>query len=561
MKKNLKIFVKNKSIILTDKDYKASGGEGDVYRKNDIAFKIYHDVSKMIPEAKIHELNKFDRSNVLNPQNIIFDTKKKAIGFTMGFADNTEYLKRIFVKTFRNKQGITDKDVHNINTKLQETLVDIHKNKFIVADYNEMNILVGDNYTVPYHIDVDSWQTPSFKATAIMETVRDFTVPFGTFSELTDWYAWGVITFQLYTGLHPYRDGRHPNYKPKDWTKRIEDQISVFDKEVKLPSFASDFSMIPNNQLDWYKHIFQKGKRDLPPTIGKLTVGQIQSTIIVSHGKFIINKIKTYDDIIRGVYYYGGKRYVVTNSNIICNDNIKLQFKSLISGHKVELAPCIKDEPIICYQSKDKIKYMTLNRDEIGEIKSDDFMLCNGAIYVVHNGQLIENVFEKFGNIISRTKSLSNIYISSHKLFNGVVTQNILGKCWLAIPFNLGYCTNIHIPELDSVKIIDAKHDGGICIVIYEKNKKYYRTIIYFNKDFNGYDIDTKETTCSSVNFVRLPNKICVLADENKMVLFADHKQKKEVGDTPFSYDVSLYNEFQQVQFVKDKILYSVGMK
>jgi hypothetical protein len=479
----------------------------------------------------------------------------------MEFKDKTEFLKRMFVKTFKDKNGITIQDVHNINIKMQESLIQIHGKNFIVADHNEMNILIGDTYTMPYYIDVDSWQTPNFKATAIMESVRDCTVPFGTFSTLTDWYAWGIITFQLYTGIHPYRDGRHPKYGPKEWLKRAENHISVFNKDVKLPSFANDFSMIPGNLLSWYKYIFEKGKRDLPPVIGILQVGQIQSTIIVSHGDFIIKELHTYDDTIRNVYYYGGKRYVITNKSITCNDNVIIQFQTLIKGHNVEIADCLGDDPIIGYLNKDTVKFMTFNRDEIGTILANELMTYNGAIYTVHNGELYENTFEKFGKIIHRPKALCNIYVYAYKMYNGVVIQDIIGKCWMAVPFEIGSCTNIHIPELDGVKIIDAKHDHGICVVIYAKNKKYYRTIIYFNKAFNGYEIETSETTCSYVNLVRLPNGICALSDDNKMILFKDHRQKKEIGNPPFNYDNMLYNEHMQVQFVNGNKLYSVTMK
>ena len=42
---------------LTDKHFIASGGEGSVFKKNGKAFKIYNDISKMIPVGKIQELS------------------------------------------------------------------------------------------------------------------------------------------------------------------------------------------------------------------------------------------------------------------------------------------------------------------------------------------------------------------------------------------------------------------------------------------------------------------------------------------------------------------------
>ena len=146
-------------------------------------------------------------------------------------------------------------------------------------------------------------------------------------------------------------------------------------------------------------------------------------------------------------------------------------------------------------------------------------------------------------------------------MFKGVVIQDIIGKCWMVVPFEIGSCSNIHIPELDGAKIIDAKHDKGVCIVIHEKNKKYYRSIIFFNKQFDTYTIDTSETSSSDINFIRLPNSICVLSEEQKLILFTNSKQKKEVGDSPVDTTAILYHYHNDVQFTSDNKLYSLKLK
>ena len=91
---------------LTDKHYLASGGEGDVYRKGERAYKIYQDSSKMISIEKIKELSTLRVENILGPQKIIKNTSGKPIGYVGKFLNNSVSLCQLFTKNFR-KTGET----------------------------------------------------------------------------------------------------------------------------------------------------------------------------------------------------------------------------------------------------------------------------------------------------------------------------------------------------------------------------------------------------------------------------------------------------------------------
>jgi len=221
--KTYKVTDKKKIITLTSKEYKAAGGQGTVFCKGNTAYKIYHDPKKMIPVAKIQELSQLKRDSILAPIDPLYDHKtQQAVGFTMRYVKEIEFLCQIFTKTFRNDKSISPTDVVTLVTQMQQDLQYIHSMKSLVADYNEMNFLLDKLISIVLHIDVDSWQTPNFKATAIMSSVRDRTVKFGKFSELTDWFSWAVVTFQMYVGIHPFK-GRHPKYKASEWEKRMDD--------------------------------------------------------------------------------------------------------------------------------------------------------------------------------------------------------------------------------------------------------------------------------------------------------------------------------------------------
>ena len=195
-----------------------------------------------------------------------------------------------------------------------------------------------------------------------------------------------------------------------DWEGRMDDGVSVFDRDVKLPSYCPDFSMVPQLYLGWYKDMFLHGNREIPPDVDKLMVGQAVSRIVVSKGSFIVNLVNTYDDTIKGVYYFYGKRYVVTNSFVYEGKDKVFTFKSSIEKYRVELADAFDADPVIGYLDKDLAKFVTFEREDVGEIPAEDMMVYNGAIYTVHNGKLVENTFEKFGKLHHKTKKLSDIY-------------------------------------------------------------------------------------------------------------------------------------------------------
>ena len=125
---NKTYLVGSQKIQLTDNDYLSQGGQGSVYRKGNIAYKIYHDLSAMIPESKIMELKQLDLPNILGPREIIYDaTNRQPVGFTMPFASNTEFLTRIFNLSFKKNNGLTPKSIVKLVTNMQETLIEIHK--------------------------------------------------------------------------------------------------------------------------------------------------------------------------------------------------------------------------------------------------------------------------------------------------------------------------------------------------------------------------------------------------------------------------------------------------
>jgi hypothetical protein len=557
--KSTSVKTKAGIITLTDKDYKAAGGQGVVYCKGSIAYKIYHDPKQMIPVAKIQELGALRKDNILGPIEPLYEPKTMApIGFSMPYVDATEFLCKVFTRNFRDDKGIGPQEIIEMVTGMQETLEFIHNHKFLVVDYNEMNFLLGQDLKVVYHIDVDSWKTPSFPAVALMESVRDRKGPKGVFTELTDWFSFAIVTFQMYVGIHPYK-GFHPKFAPAEWSKRMDLGVSVFDKDVTLPKSCQDFSVIPKKHLDWYKAVFVKGERSIPPYPDAVIISAVTGKAVTSQGKFIVELIKDYGSTIQKVYFFDNTRYVITGTGVYRGDDLLFSFTKTGRSH-LEMVSVFGEDPLICNLALGKIEFHDLKKNLVDTLSAEAMFGANDLVYSINNGELIESSFERFGKLIHRAQVVSGI-CPSYKVFPGIVVQDDFMKCHLAIPYGRGLCANVLVKELNGYRIIDAKHEGPVSILVAEKGGDFWRYILFFDKNFSQYTVWKEQLNgFVAVNFSGLPNGLCLLADEDQIVLFRDEKNKKEMKNSPVNASTRLYHHGMDVYFVDGEKLYRIKM-
>lgn len=560
---DLTVLLNNHKVTLGQNEYKAQGGQGTVYVKGGLAYKIYHDPKHMIPEAKIKELTLLQSiPAVLGPKDILYNSKTNTpVGFTMPFVSDVEYLTKMFSRNFKDNNGITSEMIVNLTVEMQKSLTEIHKHGVLVGDYNEMNFLVNSTFTIPYYIDVDSYQTRTFPCTAIMDTVRDRRLPFGKFDEVSDWFSWAVVTFQMYTGVHPYM-GRHPSYKPSELDARMVNRISVFDPAVKLPKGCQDFSAIPQNMLEWYKKVFIDGFRSVPPIAGAFGCipGYTAITSITGAGIFTVDLIHDYGETIIATHYYNGMRYIVTMSGIYKKERDIFTFTTKPKGF--HLINFFGGDPIISVFQNGKVGFFDLSKNLIGEIAADGVMLSNGIFYTVHNGKLIENAFKQFSKLSHVTYQIDNIS-STFKIFEGVIIQDVFGKRRLSIPYESRKCAAINVPQLEGYRIIDAKRDGRFCVIIAEQKGKYDRFVLYFNKDFTSYEIRHDiDIQYRDVNMcVKQNGMMASIVNDNTLeLMFNLSTGSKEITDCPVELDMPLIDGIDRTLFISGTKLYSLKM-
>ena len=161
---------------------------------------------------------------------------------------------RLFTRAFRERKGVTQGQILALICAFQETVQHVHDRGGLVVDMNEMNFLVDRDMQRVLFIDVDSYQTPSFPATAIMDSIRDRDS--ATYSAGTDWFSFAILAFQMFVGVRPYR-GKHATLVDLD--ARMMANVSVLNRSVTVPATSYPLDILPSAYRDWFEALFEQG--------------------------------------------------------------------------------------------------------------------------------------------------------------------------------------------------------------------------------------------------------------------------------------------------------------
>lgn len=509
------VLVRGKQINLSDQDFLSEGGEGRIYVKDDLAYKIYTGQKGKIQNSKIKELSVLDKSYICKPLDVVKDFNRKEIGFTMEYVQDGIPLCKFFTSDFWQKKSITVDHILKIIEQLQEGIEYIHSKDILLVDINELNFLVRMRI-FPYFIDVDSYQTPNNPATAIMPHIRDWQAK--EFSKLTDWYSFAIIVCQLLVGIHPFK-GNHPKYTRKDIQKRMLNNVSIFNKEVRVPAATRDFSYIPKIYRDWFVDVFEKGNRSLPPVgvVDRWSLNIVESSVTEVVGGFKVEFLGE---------YYGGI-------------------------HK----------PTHC---------AGISIDEYEKRYKGKFFILNGIPFVLGNNNIMELFADYVGkNLIISPRNSWKVMPYATQVMDGVICQNILGRKHLSFLYKnergkVAYSI-IHIPELDQYKIIEGKQEKGVCIIIGYKEGKYDEFILKFNGNCSKYSIQKQEDIdFVGINFTVLDNGLVVTFEDGYVRIFFDNigsNEVKIIKNDSINPKMRICSDENQVRYTEGNRLYSIKMR
>jgi hypothetical protein len=570
MSHKVKVGGRGAAVTITDKHYLAAGGEASIYVLSDTAYKIYHDPKKMLPPPKIKELGLIKNPQVVIPQDVLFDaTTGNPIGYITKFVEKAEPLLKLFNKSYKTDNHIDPQMIADLVKTMQQTVTDVHSAKCLIVDFNELNVLVNiGKKLVPWFIDTDSYATPNYKATAIMDSIRDRKrtkfdskgVMHYDPNQESDWFSWAVLTFWLYSNIHPYR-GSHKKYLPKDKQKQMDDGISVFHPDVRVPPIVNDFNTIPKRHLDYYKLVFLKDERGVPP-LPDGTVPTLVPTAFVtvkSTDKIKVTQDASYPEAILQVMQIMGINYVLTTKRVFSGTK---EVNTYDRCKKALLARTPDGTPILATLKDDRVTFMDgIKNTPYGSASSTDMFARNGAIYTLSAGHMVENRFDQVGQkIMHFCNPIENVSVLSAKVYEGCIIQDLLGKKYLTLPYELGKSWSKYLPFLDGYRVVDAKAEAHVAVIIAERKGKYDRFVIVFSRAYTEMEFRKDEDIAyNGINFAVMDRGVTMLmSGDDELQLFYDTKKSQELTDPPFDHSMKLLTTPDGFYFVNNNTLHHI---
>ena len=581
----MRVFIKgqNAAIDLGSRNFIAAGGQGNVFARNGVGFKVYHDPSSMLPLGKIQELQAINDPRIVKPEDILVDKNGHPIGYTTKFIDDAYTLCQLFPRVFRERERLTVDTMKELIRKMRDGIDHVHQAKVLIVDLNEMNFLVDKKFGNVYFIDTDSYQTPHYPATAIMDSIRDPMVlaPKHNWNENTDWYSFGIVSFQMFTGIHPFK-GRYKGSRQEFKTKlptdadddtfavtrrRMAAGISVMHPEVGIPDAAYPLDTIPKGYKAWYEAMFTQGKRCPPPVdFGALVAFTAPTVTISATAKLDIAEIGSFDGIISGVWSDGNHLVVATDKGVWLDGQRTTYNPKVVAGvgfsprgSRAVLADGTAAVPVLTnITDRAPIPFVLQGR----EVNSSD-----GRIYVRSDDRVHEVVLTDAGSqVIASTKEVVQSTPHATRLFPGVVVQNLLGSTFVSLLLRAGAALQLPVKELDKYKIIDAKFDHGVFMAIGAAKGRYDRIVIRFD-DAGTADAPRiiNDITPSGLNFVVLDSGVCVcLNEDEKLEIFSSKpggSTIKLVDDSILGGDMILAKHGGTLLFGRGSKLYKMKMR
>jgi serine/threonine protein kinase len=571
MSKRLTVTVKGQGqITLTQNDFLAQGGQGAVYAKGGKAYKIYLDPAKMMPLAKIAELGALTDPRIIRPLDVLTDAKGNPIGYTMRHVDKATALCQLFPKSYRDRAHITHAMVFKLINDLQAVVSHVHQAGLLIVDLNEMNFLVSGDHKDIYAIDVDSYQTRSFPATVLMESVRDRHAKRDArgnmiFNTGTDWFAFAITSFQMFIGIHPFK-GKHPKYDDLD--ARMEHNISVLDSQVLFPRGACQpFSVIPPEYLRWYEAVFHRGERTPPPGgFISTTILVQQPTHITGSKNFETSEVFTLPDSIVSHVQVAGLRVTLTTSGIYQNGK---RIYGVAPG-ETHVAITPKMNHIISasiVNGQLSLHDATAGKSLPLSLAAQGLTEYDTRLYFKNGSRMYEvEFFEGATGTIPSATHVANVHEMSAKVFDGVVMQSLFGKNYAVFFPQKKQSREIELKEIEG-QVVAAKYQNNVLVVVGVDAKGIYNRYVFrFSTDFASYDLRiVKNIVYTGINFSVLDNGVCVLMNENEQIeLFRNVRGDgtlKIVDDDHIGGDCRIFKEGTTAMFAKGAALYTMTMK
>lgn len=421
-----------------------SGGEACIYSLNNgNVVKLYHNISDAITPKKINELTVLDDTLFVKPLMPVHGDKN---GYIMKELDLSKYypIYSLYSSSFVLKNGFPRDYKKVISEKLIKAVKNAHDNNIVIGDLNPFNIMVNNQLDVKF-IDVDSYQTVSYKHNdKLLEDIRDYYYN-GKVSKESDYFSLSIIVFCLFTGIHPYK-GIHTIYRDKLKDREINNISLLNEKEInniKVPKF---YVPIDNSLKDMFYQLYQLNKRFLINMEGK-TIADVKFDAIVASNELLIRSLfkgnilnvccsnkfmAIFNDKDTQLYSLESKGIIVRIGNIDKKYPLILTDKNIFTIYNNHLYLCnVKEQKFTAFKSLmfnnvylikqyENILVVITKDDKHYTIYLDE-IFANNIRYTVDD--VYHKTFTKVNGLIQRiNNSSTNIFYNS----NGKLMQNMI---------------------------------------------------------------------------------------------------------------------------------------
>ena len=561
-------------ISLDRRHFVAAGGQGAVYARDGFAYKIFSDPAFSVPLAKIRELEVLPEPLFNRPRALLVDASGATVGYVTHYIPDAYILCQLFPRAFRNRENLTHARTLGLVEQLRDGVFTAHRHQIMLVDLNEMNFLVDRRFERVTFIDTDSYKTPGFPACAIMDSVRDrhMSDPL-VFDERSDWFSFACVSFQMFTGIHPYK-GTHPSVPGLD--ARMQANVSVLNQAVKLPSSVYDFDVLPTPWRHWYEAVLEHGHRGESPD-GPTQVGATQ----VGRGAPVLHQPASQPTRTRGLRVstrgvFPGpihNLWSVAQHLLVATDSgLWLDEKQVVDWPDTR-AVLVGRDHVVAFRAGPGASQEVLSVDGHGHVQLTgdvhDPVSHEGRAYSKAGDLIVELQLLDWGRPVVSTLTAVHVLPEATQLFPGVAIQDLLGSCFVSLLLASHRTPQIRLPELDPYRVLDAKwHSaarGGILMVAATRDGRVAHLMFRFSSTFERYDVQCLcDAGPAGLNFIVTGAGVCVrLTDEGELHLSYAEPGRDEVKiltDAFLSGDLRLHSHHGQLLASRDNHLFNLNM-
>ena len=464
----MRVHAAGRAVTVGPESLLAAGGEGTAWASGDHVFKIWHDLTRVPCAGRLSELATVGSPDVIVPDIHVYDDAGRRIGVRMPRAPGWP-AERLTARSFRERVGADLGVTLDLVRRARDTLHLIHEAGLLVVDLRCANWVVPDRLDRVSWIDTTSWQTPSFPATALADTVRDRHAD--GLSRQTDWFAFAVTAFQLLTGLHPYR-GKHPHLTTLD--ARMMADASVLQRGVLVPPAYRSAARLPRAWRDWFWEVFQERCRDAPPQSSAPPAPRLvdapatQLTWAPLLKEPGIRRV----DIGRGLAVHTADSVIVDGTRVpgrwdaVGWTRSGAWVAARCQDSRLELQTSIG--PLHCEHAADAV------------------VSHAGRLLVLRRGRIVELVIR--GDWVA-PRVLANGPAGT-QLFPGVATQPLPGGLELVVLPPTGGCHRLRLAELEGARVLDACLAGRVVSLAIARDGLRRRLRLRFDPDWRTWDVE-----------------------------------------------------------------------